>query len=53
MISPAPSELGVGSEGPDARLFGQHAVAEGARLRFGFRSQDTYLFDADGQRVRA
>ncbi|MFS4437455.1 ABC transporter ATP-binding protein [Paracoccaceae bacterium GXU_MW_L88] len=35
-----------------ARLFGQHAVGEGEELRFGFRPESAYYFDAEGQRLQ-
>jgi multiple sugar transport system ATP-binding protein len=35
-----------------ARLFGQHAIAEGEELRFAFSADKAYRFDAAGQRLR-
>jgi len=35
-----------------ARMFGQHQVAEGQILQFGFDPQSAYYFDPDGRRVR-
>ena len=35
-----------------ARLFGQHSIAEGQELRFGFSADKAYRFDATGQRLR-
>lgn len=35
-----------------ARLFGQHQVAEGESLRLGFKPENTYAFDRDGQRLQ-
>jgi multiple sugar transport system ATP-binding protein len=35
------------------RLFGQHEIGFGERLRFGFPSQKAFYFDAEGRRVAA